>query len=326
MQSQREVPADVIIFGSSRAGSYFDHRLLTRWATEFSGEAINVQNLNVAGGDVSLSYIFFKEYLEENSPEMVYVEVFRVKPQVSLMPYLNRAFSSTADWDMTTDLLIDFDDGRNGAFRLADTLRVMVDKTDKYISKALVKEYSISVEESVNCIRNAPFEPENYIDASTAKKRFNGLYKREIAAVRKNIKSAASIRKKENIARRERAIKRYKDNLGADWESHDPADWDYNSNMAKRQLYYYEKMSRLAAEKNVKLIYFRPYGLYEPEFTPELISRHEDILGSEIIIPPYNVSKLSYPYYVDPNHAGKQSKRLFALWLTEDFLTRSGKF
>ena len=326
LQTQKEKPADIIILGSSRAGSYFDHRIISRWATEYSGDPLDVHNLNIAGGDVSLSYLFLKEYLEKNSPEIVYVEVYRIKSQLSLLPYVNRAFSSTADWDMTNDLLIDFDDGRRGAFRVADTMRTMVDKTDKHISKVLVNKYPVSVGESKACIRNGMIRNDNYVNEAVARKKFDSLFKRELEVMQENEATAEKRRKKTNLAKRERAIEKYKAALGPNWESQPPSDWEYGTNAAKRQLYYYKKISELASQKNIKIVYFRPYGLNDSEYTTDLIKEHEALFDAEIIYPPFDLMKFAYPYYVDPNHAGIPTHRMFALWLTEDILTRLGKF
>ncbi len=325
-QTQTEDPADILIFGSSRAGSYFDDRFISRWVSEFSGEPTYVQNLNVAGGDISLSYIFLKEYLEKNNPDIVYVEVLRIKPQVSLIPYVNRAFSSTADWDTTNDLLRDFEDNRSLFFRAADMFRVMIDKTDKYLSKLLVREYSITVKNPEACIRNEMIKTVKNIDVDASKKRFSALYKREVENLIQNAKSANAIRRETNLPRRERALKRHREKMGKAWETAEPKGWDYDTDMAKRQLYYFEKLEELTAEKGVELVYFRPYGLFDAEYTANLIEKYEGVFGADIIYPPYDMAKLAYPYYVDPNHAGKQSRRAFALWLTEDIMTRTGKF
>lgn len=325
-QTQVEGPADVLIFGSSRAGSYFDDRILSRWVSDFSGDISYVQNMNVAGGDVSLSYQFLKEYLEKNDPDVVYAEVFRIKPQVAIIPYLNRAFSSTADWDMTTDLLHDFDDGRSGLFRVADMFRVIIDKADKYISKVLVREYDISVKNPKACVRNSSIKEQTDFDKEKSKRRFAALYERELTALNEKASIADTLREETNLPQRERVLKKYRDKIGPNWESTAPEDWGYGTDPAKRQLYYYKKMKELTDEKGVKLVYFRPYGLFESEFTPDFIDAYERLLGSDIIYPPYNISKLAYPYYVDPNHAGKGSQRAFALWLSEDILNRTGKF
>lgn len=325
-QTQVEESADILIFGSSRAGSYFDARIISRWASEYSGDTVYTQNLNVAGGDISMSYIFLKEYLEKNQPDIVYVEVLRVKPQVSLIPYLNRAFSSTADWETTNDLLRDFDDGRSVVFRLADMFRVMIDKTDKYISKILVREYSVNVQNTEACIRNKASAKFSSANSKTSKKKFQTLYKRNLSALEAEHTNASNIRIETNLPRRERALKKHKKKVGTDWEAKSPQGWDYDTESAKRQLHYYKKIADLSAEKGVELVYFRPYGLYDSEYGADFIANYETQFENEIIYPPYNISKLAYPYYVDPNHAGKQSKRVFALWLVEDMLTRTGKF
>jgi len=326
IQTQVEEAPDIVIFGSSRAGSYFNDRLLSRWVSEFSGEPKYVKRLNIAGGDISLTYLFLKEYLEKNELEIAYVEALRIKPQVSLIPYTNRAFSSTADWKLTTELARNYDDNRSGFFRVADMFRVMIDKADKYLSKLLVREYVINVQNDEACIRNKNIEDMAFKDTSTAKQRFARAYNRELSALMKNAGKANKLRKETNIRRRERALKRFRDKVGPNWETAVPENWEFDTDPAKRQLYYYKKIVELSEEKGFKLVYFRPYGLFDAEYVPAQVETYQTLLGSDIIYPPYDISKLAYRYYMDPNHAGSQSKRILALWLTEDILTRSGEF
>ena len=327
-----EDTADILIFGSSRTGSSINDKLVSRLATDYSGESVLVKNMNIAGGDISMSYMFLKEIIESNSaPDMVYVEILRVKRQVSLIPYLNRAFSSSADWSLTADLLRNYDDGRTGLFRLADFFQVIIDKNDKYISKLLVRKNAIVVDHPNACKFLDRAKVDEFLNnpslqnATNRYGRFEKAKRREFQALAKQRREAAKIRRIDNIKRRERAIKRHNQALGKNWESLPPENWGYDSPESQRQLYYYQAISKLCRENNIDLIFFRPYGLREPEHDPNMIGKYEDLFEGEILSLPYRTAKLTFPYYVDPNHSGKQTERIIAFWLTEDILARRSK-
>jgi len=324
-----EDSADVLIFGSSRTGSMFKDKVLTRVATEYSGQSTLVKNLNIPGGDVSLSYQFLKEYLQNNpAPEVVYTEVMRVKQQVSHVSYINRAFSSLSDWDLTNDLLKNTNDGRSSVFRVADFSKVMIDKNDKYLSKLLVTKHKVKVSVEEPCkyftreVTDGFQEKAIKLDAVRRQKKFENRFARIVEDTISQKSKAVSIRKETNSKAQERALKRHRTKTGKDWENKPAEDWGYDSAEAQRQLYYYQKISDLSKTYGFKLVLFRPYGLYEPEHDADKLKQYEAMFEHDILSPPYDFVKLSFPYYIDPNHVGRQSSSLFAYWLAEDIVER----
>lgn len=327
---------NILFFGSSRSGPFISRPLTSEIVSKFSQKEIVVTNFGITDGDPSLSYEFLELYLKNNpAPQIVYFEVLRIKKQSGTRSYLNRAFSSVASWSLTRNILLDHDDGRAGVFRGADFLSVIIDKQDKFLTKLLTREFAVSIDLKAENIWNkygcSISKSPVYRDVTKNIRIDNQqkglrIAKASFETQLRKLSETRPVSTKKPVskaARNKLRVKtKYIDSLGENWESMNPHDWGFSTDAAKREIYYYKKALKLANDYGFKLVFFRPYGLREPEVSSRQVESFQSLTGGEVIIPPYNLAKLSFPYYQDPNHMGGRSKPAMSHWLAIDALKR----
>jgi len=321
--------ANILVFGSSRVRQTFSNIELSNLASSTSGKPILVQTLGLPGPNTALSLQFLKEYLSiHQPPEIIYVEAPRLKKNKTAIPYLNPAAVNVSSWRFMSGFL-----GGSGQVSplvgSSDFFKILVAKTDQNLTKAVSRKFSWKPEYEGFCTRTTLASISNSMKKdlqSRSPKQSQNVLNRLLSAEKKrlldDIKTAKEYRKISHSKRQENKRNRHVKKIGPDWKNAPPPNWKFESQHGKFQIKYAKEMVRIAKESNIEIVFIRPYSLRDTEIPPAQLDAYAGLVGADTITIPYDMVKLSYPFYRDVEHPGPRTKRLQSLWLVRDYFSR----
>jgi len=324
-------PASILIFGSSRIGFMFEDTHITRIASNALSRPVLSRNLWNPAPSAALPHQFLDEYLKFNpAPDVVYVEIIRPRSRRLPVRYLNGGFYNTASFKSQLDIMTNLKDGRPLFGRIADFLNVQTERSDTFLTKALVKKYPLMPRIDIPCdFKNldeasSAIAPNRLKDVRSPAKNWTIA---RIKALKMRMESqlddAEAIRKKYTNARNKRIRDNHIAGKGENWQSNPPEDWYYYAKQSKRALYYFKKIVALSEQYDFDVVFIRTYSLNETEMSQEQIAGFSKAVGAEVIAVPYDIAKLSYPFYQDGKHNGPPSREINSAWLAKDYVSRA---
>lgn len=321
---------DVLIFGSSKAAPMTSVEILKILSDQHSPETdVQIKNLSMTDGDVSLSYDLLFHYLKNNpAPKVVYFEVLKVQEQSSVVPYINRAFSSVASWEVASALPSSSRGQGRFGLEWADFLRFSIDKQDKFLTSLMSQKIPLAVSSNNTCrdLEMAKYKRFRSNNAPQSLQQTLNLLDRrlntEVERLSKLDAKKIDSRKKGRGKFRAEVKYAHMRKLGDNWKTRPAFDWKIDKPEGQRDLVYYRKLVELSQDYDFDLVFFRPYELLEPKVDSTQVELFESTVGADVLVPPFELAELAYPFYADPNHMGGMSKPVMSYWLAQDLIPR----
>jgi len=218
-------------------------------------------------------------------------------------------------------------------FITSDILKVSIFKTDQTLTKGLTRKFGWKAKFEGECSQvrktdltgQGKVKKQTEFNQSNFRKSLNKISKNlnvELQRLKNEIKTADQYRAENHTKRQEKNRERYLRKIESDSQNASVPIWKYNTPQGKMQIEYAKEMVEIAQKSNIAIVFVRPYSLNDSEIPRAQLDEYSNLIGAETIAIPYDVVKLTYPFYRDDAHPGPRTRTLQSLWLLQDYFDR----